>query len=310
MSFSLPQSKLSQIPRHFSIGEHVELQSPAIPLDFQGISAAFQAGVRGCLTRISTTIFCVCCCRKINGENSSVEVVNDEGSLAVTMFPDDCCIFELAVGTLYPLCEYSAFGFKLGDVISDPYQSYRLRADGWDPACELSRSRARRFPSESDEDASVITRICNPRASDPPGRIPPLSQQYADLPSDSKVFKPYCRARQTSVYVGGWVRKPEVGQLVARFSAVACHLLAVIVYVGEDYLILRDSIDYAARRIRCRWGMNPGYAEEYVDCVLKIRRLDWWMTSNCKCVPMLPHLQDRDWEQWSYSDLLHLSDGT
>lgn len=328
MSFSLSQAKIFRKrpthpsppkppnvskPRHFTIGDHIELQSSVIPFDFQGISAAFQAGVRGCLTRISTTIFCVCCCRRINKENSSIEVVNDEGSLAVMMFPDDCCIFELNVGTLYPLGEYSVFGFKLGDVISDPFQSYRRRADGWDSAYELSRipRREREFPSESDGHASVITRLCIPSTSNPPARyIPPLSLQYANLSGDSKVFQQYCRVGQTSVYVGGWVMKPEVGQLIARFSATGCHMLAVIVYVGGDYVILRDSIDYAARRIRYRWGMNPQYAGEYIDCILKIRRLDWWMTANCKCVPMLPHLLDRNWTQWTYLELLHLSDGT
>ena len=312
---SRPQSQ----PRYFMIGDHVELQSPKniIPLDFLAISRAFQAGIRAVLIRIASTIFCVCCCRKINQENSSVDIVDDEGSPAVIMFPDDCCIFKLdeAIGTLYPLDEYSVFGFNLGDVISDTYQRYRTRADGWNITCESSQvsGRERQLPNEIDDDASVITRLCIASINwpDQPDRyIPQLSQQYAHLPDDSRVFQIFCRARQTSVYVGGWVKNPQVGQLVAKSSAIGCYILAVIVYVGENYVILRDSVDYAARRSKYRWGPSPFNSLYYVDCILKIRRLDWWMTAGCKCVPMLPHRFDKDWGQWPLSELLHLSDGT
>lgn len=314
-----PQNTGKSLPQYFTIGDHVELQSPEhiIPYDFHAISRAFQAGVRGVLTRVTTTVFCVCCCRKINEENSSVDIVDDEGSLAVMMFPDDFCIFKLdeTIGKLYPLDEYSVFGFKLGDVISDPNQMYRIRADGWDITSELSQAEGRgfQFPNEIDDDAGVITRLCIPSVTwpNPPDRyIPPLSLQYANLHDDSKVFQVYSRARQTSVYVAGWVKNPEVGQLIARFSAVGCYILAVIVYIGEDYVILRDSVDYAARRSRHRCGPLPENSFYYVDCILKIRRLDWWMTAGCKCVPMLPHRWDKDWGQWPYSELLHLSDGT
>jgi hypothetical protein len=314
-----PHNTSKSQPRYFIIGDHVELQSPEdiIPWDFQAISGAFQAGVRAVLTRISSTIFCVCGCRKINEENSSVDIVNDEGSLAITMFPDDCCIFKLdeKIGKLYPLDEYSVFGFNLGDVISDPYQRYRILADGWNTTCELSqvRGRERQLPNEIDDDAGVITRLCIASINwpDHPDRyIPPLSQQYANLHDDSKVFQVFSRARQTSVYVGGWVKNPQVGQLVAKFSAIGCYILAVIVYVGENYVILRDSVDYAARRSRYRWGPLPENSMYYVDCILKIRRLDWWVTAGCKCVPLLPHRFDKDWGQWPRSELLHLSDGT
>jgi hypothetical protein len=310
-------SKGPKPPPCYNIGDHVELEfsKDIIPLDFQGVSKAFKAGARGVLTRITTVIFCVSCCRKINEENSSVEIVTDEGSLAFIMFPDDGCLFKLD-GILSPLDEYSVFGFKLGDIISDPTQMYRVRADVSDPASESHiGARGRGFPDSIDESVNLVRRIFIQSTFYPeiPDRyIPALSEQYANLPDDSKVFEVYSRVRCTSVYVGGWLRNPEVGQLIAVFSQIACYKLAVIVYVGMDYLILRDSIDYATRRIKHGWGSDPLSVDpaNFVDGVLCIRRLDWWMTASCKCVPMLPRRQDRDWGQWPRSDLLHLSDGT
>ena len=304
------------IVKRYMIGDQVELPSleQIVPLDFGDISRAFKKGDRGFLTRITTTVFCVCCCRKVNHGNSSVEIILDEGSQAVTTFPDNLCVFRLD-GILFPLDEYTTLGFNLGDVVSDHYHSCKIFADGWNPT--LERNHCGSFPNAVDETIHLKTRV---RLSDSQPEMvdrfndfnPPLSRQYASLPQSDRVFLMYSLTRKTSVYVGESVKNPEVGQIICRFNEIGCDVLAVIVYVAEDYVILRDSTDYATRRIKRQWGrdpdaINPSEMFEEISC---IRRLDWWMTASCKCVPMLPHLQARDWRQWDHSELLHLSDGT
>jgi hypothetical protein len=299
-------------PRIYRIGESVELQAveDMVPMDFGSISEAFKNGMRGCLIRETFTVFCVCCCRRINIENSSVEIISDEGCPAVTMFPDSLCVFRLD-GILYPLEDYSVFGFKLGDVISDPYLQFMTRADGWDLSSENKTFRGG-LPESMDEHRCLMSRIPISGNGSTSDFYPPLPQSYENLPMSDKVFQQYCRARQTSVYVAGNVLNPEVGQLVARFSEIGCHILSLIVHVSERHVILRESSDYATRRLKRRWGLNPLYpgTGAYVEDILRIRRLEWWMTGSCKCVPMLPHLQLRVWGQWDHSELLHLSDGT
>ena len=294
------------IVKRYMIGDQVELPSleQMVPLDFGDISRAFEKGDRGFLTRVTTTVFCVCCCRKVNHGNSSVEIIVDEGSQAVMMFPDNLCVFRLD-GILFPLDECTVFGFKLGHIVSDIYNMYEVYADGSDLTSECNDRG--RFPTATDENANQIQRD---RLYTDDGVIfnPPLPLQYASLSTSDKVFQPYTRAREASVYVGAFVKNPEVGQIVCRFYATSCYILAVIVHVAEDYVILRDSTDYAARRIKRSWGprllsLDPSM---YIEEILCIRRLDWWVTASCKCVPMLPHLQARDWRQWDHSELLHL----
>jgi hypothetical protein len=297
-------------PRRYKIGESLEVQSheDVIPMGFREISDAFRGGMRGCLIRETFTVFCVCCCRKINHGNSSVEIISDEGSSATMMFPDNLCIFWLD-GVLDPLDEYTAFGFKLGDVISDPFNMFFRFADGWDPTSEESIA-SRGLPVHTDEitNLKVRQKISNP--DQPDIFAPPLPYQYANLPKSDKVFRVYCSVRNTSVYAGGIIKDPEVGQLIARLSETGCHMLALIVHVSENYLILRDSTDYATRRIHRRWAStsrameSPNYA-----CILRLRRLDWWMAGSCKCVPKLPRLQRRYWRLWYYSQTLYLHDG-
>ena len=298
------------IVKRYMIGDQVELPSleQMVPLDFGDISRAFEKGDRGFLTRVTTTVFCVCCCRKVNHGNSSVEIIVDEGSQAVMMFPDNLCVFKLD-GILFPLDEYTVFGFNLGDVVSDAYNMCEVYADGWDLTSECNDRGV--FPTATDENVHQIHRV---RSYTVDAFIynPPLSRQYASLPTSDKVFQSYTRAREASVYVGGCVKNPEVGQIVCRFYDISCYILAVIVHVAENHVILRDSTDYATRRIKRSWGPHPLSLDPsiYLEEILCIRRLDWWMTVSCKCVPMLPHLQARDWRQWDHSELLHLSDGT
>ena len=304
------------IVKRYMIGDQVELPSPEqmVPLDFGDVSSAFEKGDRGFLTRVTTTVFCVCCCRNVNHENSSVEIILDEGSQAVMMFPDNLCVFRLD-GILFPLDEYTALGFNLGDVVSDYRLCYEVFADGWNPA--LERNHCGIFPNAVDEQIHLKTRV---RLSDSwlgtEDRLnnfdPPLSRQYASLTQSDNVFLMYSQTKEASVYVGGSVKNPEVGQIICRYSEIGCDVLAVIVYVAEDYVILRDSTDYATRRIKRPWGRDPDSYDisEHYEEISCIRRLDWWMTASCKCVPMLPHLRDRDWRQWDHSELLHLSDGT
>ena len=250
--------------KRYAIGDVLEypLTDDMIPLDFGDVSKLFEKGERGFAINTSDTKLQVCYCKKVYPDNLCIKVIYDEGRRERKVFPDKVNIFKLD-GILSPLDEYSVFGFKLGDVISDVYRHYPI--------------------------ASTAN-------------------------STDRVFEEYSRARQTSQYVGGWVRDPQVGQMVAKFNGVGtCYSLAVIVHVAPNHVILRDSIDYATRRIKSRWGPNPMSMDPsmYVDDILRIRRLDWWMTASlCKCVPMLPHLQNRDWIQWDHSEILHLSDGT
>ena len=309
---SPPSSPAIITVKHYMIGDHVELQSPEemIPLDFGDMSEAFEKGDRGFLVRITTTVFCVCCCRKVNRGNSSVEIVSDEGSQAVMMFPDSWCVFKLH-GILFPLYEYTVFGFNLGDVISDYYNTYELHVDGCDLTSECNHRGG--FPTAADEEENRIQRVMqyDPQSA----RIifnPPLSPKYAGLPKSDKVFRLYTRAREASVYVGGYVKNPEVGQIVCKRTNHGCYILAVIVHVADNHVILRDNTDYATRRIKRLWGRHPLSADplEYREEIMCVRRLDRWMTVSCKCVPMLPHLQDRDWRQWNHSELLHFFNRT
>ena len=249
--------------KRYAIGDVLEcsIEDDAIPLNFGDISRLFGDGERGFAIKTADAMLRVCYCKKVYPDNSSVKIVCSEGHREFTVFPDTTRIFRLD-GVLFPLEEYTVFGFKLGDVISD---FHRLGSSG----------------------NEIVT---------------------------DRVFQQYNRARQTSPFVGGWVRDPQVGQMVARYNEVGtCYSLAVIVHVAAKHVILRDSVNYATRRLKYRWGPNPmwSYPDVYVDDILLIRRTDWWMTAaSCKCVPMLPHLQDRDWCQWDHSEILHLSDGT
>jgi hypothetical protein len=284
-------------------------------MSFGEIARAFINGERGFLLQITDYVYAVCCCRQIHKETSSVSVIVDEANEAVMMFPGGwkTGIYRLdkAIGELYPLSAHSVFGFSLGDVISDCDRFFMRYNTGSDIMSESPR-----IPKYIDElEIFVARKYADGCPRDNRYAVtfePPLPRQYTDLKCTSDVFAVYNRARQTSKYVGLCVRNPEVGQLVARNVDSRCYVLAVIVHVTEKTVILRDGTDYAKRRIIYEWGEDPEYphSDIFLDHFLKIRRLDWWMTASCKCVPMLPHRYSRDWAQWPKSELLHLSDGT